>query len=174
MWETLTHPLNPDATLFKDVYSSKIRYYLSIQKNVKQDERTPTFSAPYDWDWIEREIQYLTNENMTPMTYTNWYPMHPNYSVEDTPDGRLTRLQHIAYGIKHMTADAVYKHQPTPTSFTLKPESHTYRMPWIIFIVDLLLLLIIAYALWYQKYTTPSIVLVPFFLLVCTLLVNRL
>ena len=186
MWIPNSTTINDDHVSFKNVYKSKINYYLSIHddslkdKPLDTDRRTPILQAPYDWNWIESEIRYLTNENNQPQLYTNWYPTVPNYPVEDSKQGHFDRLRILLYGISHMTQDAVYhtaqqkmKLDHTTLQFS-NPSSNINVMPWIFFIIDILLLLVIGYSVWIRTHDSTTVAIGIFCLLVLTLVIQKL
>ena len=182
MWIPNSTTITDDHVSFKNVYTSKINYYLSIHDLSKKDKlentdrRTPILQAPYDWDWIETEIRYLTNENNQPkLPYTNWYPTVPMYPVEDTKQGQFDRLRILLYGICHMTQDAVYNNQQQKENVTLQFSTPNVTLfPWIIFIMELLLLVAIGYSVWIRTHDSTTDFIGTFCLLVFTIIVQNL
>lgn len=149
MWVTSSLP-NANEISFRNTYLDQIKSFLG-NTNL-HDSRRPILVSPYDWNALEREIQYQMNPSGTPPP---WYPTLPNYPVEDTPEGRTDRLRFLLYGIEHMTQDAVRTVQMNKSSvqhigskFSTNSNSN---LNWIWIVILLFIVLLIGYWIWSKQ-----------------------
>lgn len=174
MWEsTSLYPSEKDDVRFHDIYHTKLTYFLSLQKDADPTPVEPImFRPPYNWSNIEHEIRHLTNESTRPIHHSDWVPMVPAQLVNDTRAGKLRRAQQLLYAMDHLTEDAVYRHEPKKVA--LPPHhSYRYRMPWIIYLTDIILLILIGYSVYVRTENEFIMAVVVLVLLLLTYGLNR-